>query len=233
MLNLRFYTRSKTRVKRKYDFNTGDFDTGEGGEKNFPFKNFNEREKQRNPADFAVSSRLFIIVRLEDLDIVRSTSVHFVSRVYREEKEKRKRGRIRSVAFGCSSSMERRIIIRGIQPSPPSFLSSILSVGLGLPRVTLSSNGISDPSSSSSFDFTTLASSEYFQRRVHRHTRCSSSSTSTSSSVASSFSSFLFFFSSFALFFPFSTLSRALYVTLRNTERMYIRLSGYAFENLT
>lgn len=155
MLNLRFYTRSKTRVKRKYDFNTGDFDTGEGGEKNFPFKNFNEREKQRNPADFAVSSRLFIIVRLEDLDIVRSTSVHFVSRVYREEKEKRKRGRIRSVAFGCSSSMERRIIIRGIQPSPPSFLSSILSVGLGLPRVTLSSNGISDPSSSSSFDFTT------------------------------------------------------------------------------
>lgn len=171
MLNLRFYTRSKTRVKRKYDFNTGDFDTGEGGEKNFPFKNFNEREKQRNPADFAVSSRLFIIVRLEDLDIVRSTSVHFVSRVYREEKEKRKRGRIRSVAFGCSSSMERRIIIRGIQPSPPSFLSSILSVGLGLPRVTLSSNGISDPSSSSSFDFTTLASSEYFQRsRSPTHT---------------------------------------------------------------
>lgn len=54
-----------------------------------------------------------------------------------------KRSRIRSVAFGCSSSLERRII-RGIQQPPPSSLSSILSVGLGLPRVTLRSNGISD-----------------------------------------------------------------------------------------
>lgn len=125
--------------------------------------------------------------------------------------------------------MERRIIIRGIQPSPPSFLSSILSVGLGLPRVTLSSNGISDPSSSSSFDFTTRL-------------RILSTFAFTDTHAAPppppppppprprpfSFSSLLL-----PPFFPFSTLSRALYVTLRNTERMYIRLCGYAFENLT
>lgn len=56
---------------------------------------------------------------------------------------------------------ERRIIIRGIQQPSPSSLSSILSVGLGLPRVTLRSNGISD---GILFLLVRLCASEYSQR---------------------------------------------------------------------
>lgn len=66
-----------------------DFEYRERRGKNFPFKNFDERENQRNPVDFAIS-RLFIIVRLEDLDIVRPrpfTLFAGVSRKKKKEKE--------------------------------------------------------------------------------------------------------------------------------------------------
>lgn len=65
-----------------------DFDIQERRGKNFPFKNFNEREKQRNPLDFAIS-RLFIIVRLGDLDIVRPRPFTLFAGVSRKKERKR------------------------------------------------------------------------------------------------------------------------------------------------
>lgn len=127
-----------------------DFDTGKKLGKKFSIQEFRRARKLAVSIGFC---DITVIYHRSNLDIVTPRPFTLFAGVSR--KIRKKKSRIRSVAFGCSSSMERRIIIRGIQPSSPSFLSSILSVGLGLPRVTLSSNGISDPSSSSSFDFTT------------------------------------------------------------------------------
>lgn len=110
--------------------------------------------------------------------------------------------------------MERRIIIRGIQQPSPSSLSSILSVGLGLPRVTLRSNGISD---GILFLLVRLCASEYSQR-----------SHSPTTSSPPPFSFFFFFFCSS---FPFSTHWHAR--TLRYASRdvlargswMHLRIS--------